>query len=154
MNSQVNLQTEKKGPKPNFSSRGGLGPRNSPKSQFRKGGFPKLGVPFFGVPILRTIISSLGSILGYNCFGKLPNCCRPRRSTYTTIRELGAMIPSVAWYVGPNSLIVVYMDPLGERRLWCWATPRRGQATLLKAVGLEMFGVWRGWLGPGCKVRS
>ena len=34
------------------------------------GGFPKLGVPFWGVPIIRTSI--LGSILGYPNIGKLP----------------------------------------------------------------------------------
>ena len=32
------------------------------------GGFPKLGVPFWGVPIIRT----LGSILGSPYLGKLP----------------------------------------------------------------------------------
>ena len=37
----------------------------------------------------------------------------PRGSTYTTIRELGPIIPSMVWYLGPDSLIVVYMDPLG-----------------------------------------
>ena len=35
-------------------------------------------------------------------------------STSTAIRELGPMIPSVVGTLGPDSLIVVYMDPLGK----------------------------------------
>ena len=36
-------------------------------------GFPKLGVPFWGVRIMRIIVLSiLGSILGFPYFGKLP----------------------------------------------------------------------------------
>ena len=35
------------------------------------GGFPKLGLPFWGVPIIR-IIKILGSILRSPYFGKLP----------------------------------------------------------------------------------
>ena len=37
----------------------------------------------------------------------------PKGSTYTTIREFGSIVPSIVWYFGPNSQIVVHMDPLG-----------------------------------------
>ena len=37
----------------------------------------------------------------------------PRGSIYTTIMELGPKRPSPLWFWGPNSIIVVYMDPLG-----------------------------------------
>ena len=37
----------------------------------------------------------------------------PRGSIYTTIMELGSKRPSPLWFSGPNSIIVVYMDPLG-----------------------------------------
>ena len=37
----------------------------------------------------------------------------PTESTYTTIRDLGPVIPSIVCILGPNFLIVVYMDPLG-----------------------------------------
>ena len=38
----------------------------------------------------------------------------PRGSIYTTIRELGPQIPPIQGImVGPNSLMVVYVDPLG-----------------------------------------
>ena len=39
----------------------------------------------------------------------------PEGPTYTTIMELGPKRPSQLWFLGPNSIIVVYMDPLG---LW------------------------------------
>ena len=32
---------------------------------------------------------------------------------YTTIMELGPKRPSPLWFLGPNSIVVVYMDPLG-----------------------------------------
>ena len=35
------------------------------------------------------------------------------KSIYTTIMELGLTRPSPVWFWGPNSMIVVYMDPLG-----------------------------------------
>ena len=38
----------------------------------------------------------------------------PRGSIYTTIMELGPKRPSPLWFWGPNSRIVVYMDPLGS----------------------------------------
>ena len=37
----------------------------------------------------------------------------PRRSIYTTIMELGRRRPSPLWFWEPNSIVVVYMDPLG-----------------------------------------
>ena len=37
----------------------------------------------------------------------------PRGSIYTTIMELGPERPSPLWFWGPNSIIVMYMDPLG-----------------------------------------
>ena len=37
----------------------------------------------------------------------------PRRSIYTTIMELGPRRPSLLWFEGPGSMVVVYMDPLG-----------------------------------------
>ena len=36
-------------------------------------GFTKIGVPFLGVLIIRTIVYILGSILGSPYFGKLPD---------------------------------------------------------------------------------
>ena len=36
-------------------------------------------------------------------------CKSSRGSTYTTIRELGPVIPSIVRYFGPNSLIVVIL---------------------------------------------
>ena len=36
----------------------------------------------------------------------------PRGSIYTTIMELSPKRPSPLWFWGPNSIIVVYMDPL------------------------------------------
>ena len=37
----------------------------------------------------------------------------PRGSIYTTIMESGPKRPSPLWFWGPNSIMVVYMDPLG-----------------------------------------
>ena len=37
----------------------------------------------------------------------------PKGSTYTTIRELGPIIPSVVWYSPKVIYIYIYMDPLG-----------------------------------------
>ena len=37
----------------------------------------------------------------------------PRGSIYTTIMELGPKRPSPLWFLGRNSIIVVYMNPLG-----------------------------------------
>ena len=37
----------------------------------------------------------------------------PRGSIYTTILELAPKRPSPLWFWGSNSIIVVYMDPLG-----------------------------------------
>ena len=33
---------------------------------------------------------------------------------YTTIMELGLKRPSLLWFWGPNSIMAVYMDPLGS----------------------------------------
>ena len=41
----------------------------------------------------------------------------PRGSINTTIMELGPERPSPLWFWGPNSIIVVYMDPLGLNNL-------------------------------------
>ena len=38
----------------------------------------------------------------------------PRGSIYATIMELGPKRPSPWWFFGPNSIIVVCMDPLGS----------------------------------------
>ena len=38
----------------------------------------------------------------------------PRGSTYTTIMELGPQTHNGDTLLGPNSVMVVYMDPLGE----------------------------------------
>ena len=42
----------------------------------------------------------------------------PTESTYTTMRELGPIIPSIVCILGPNSLVVVYIYmieiPLGS----------------------------------------
>ena len=35
---------------------------------------------------------------------------------YTTIMELGPERPSPLWFLGPDSIIVVYMDPLGNNK--------------------------------------
>ena len=37
----------------------------------------------------------------------------PRVSTDTTIRESGPIPPSVVWFLGPNSIIVISLYPLG-----------------------------------------
>ena len=37
----------------------------------------------------------------------------PRGSIYTTIRELGLKYHTIEGIMGPNSLMVVYVDPLG-----------------------------------------
>ena len=37
-----------------------------------------------------------------------------RGSIYTTIMELAPKRPSPLWFWGPNSIIIVYMDPLGS----------------------------------------
>ena len=37
----------------------------------------------------------------------------PRGSKDTAIMELGPKRPSSLWFWGPNSIIAVYMDPLG-----------------------------------------
>ena len=49
-----------------------------------------------------------------------PNAGLPRGSTYTTIRELGLKILTMEEIMGPNSLMVVYVDPPGytEKTLW------------------------------------
>ena len=36
----------------------------------------------------------------------------PRGSIYTTIMELGPKRPFILWFLGPNSIIVVYIVPL------------------------------------------
>ena len=41
----------------------------------------------------------------------------PRGSIYTAIMELGPKRPSPLWFLGPNSIIVVYVDPLGWQEL-------------------------------------
>ena len=38
----------------------------------------------------------------------------PRGSIYTTIMELGPKRPFLLWFWGPNSIMVVYVDPLGS----------------------------------------
>ena len=43
----------------------------------------------------------------------------PRGSIYTTIMELGPKRPSPLWFWGPNSILVVYMDPLGKLAIVC-----------------------------------
>ena len=43
----------------------------------------------------------------------------PRGSIYNTIIELGAQNHNGDGLLGPNSIIVVYMDPLG----WCALSP-------------------------------
>ena len=47
----------------------------------------------------------------------LPSACSglsgPRGFIYTTGMELGTERPSLLWFWGPNSIMVVYMDPLG-----------------------------------------
>ena len=40
-------------------------------------------------------------------------CTYPRGSIYTTIMELGPQNHSGDGLLGPNSIIVVYVDPLG-----------------------------------------
>ena len=59
--------------------------------------------------------------LGYSWYGRFAGVradgmgfgVYPRGSIYTTIMELGPKKPSPLWFLGPNSIIVVYMDPLG-----------------------------------------
>ena len=44
---------------------------------------------------------------------------KPSGSIHTTIMEPGPKRPSPfpLWFLGPNSITVVYMDPLGKRLL-------------------------------------
>ena len=54
---------------------------------------------------------------------------RARGSTYTTIRELGPIIPSIVWYFGayfPNIYIYIYMDPLGTYSFMSYKSYIRG----------------------------
>ena len=39
-----------------------------------------------------------------------------RGSIYTTIMDLGPKRPSLLWFWGPNSIIVVYVDPFGSAK--------------------------------------
>ena len=47
----------------------------------------------------------------------------PRGSTYTTIRELGPIIPSIVWYFGARFLNSCIYGPSG-----LWTTTRRGMS--------------------------
>ena len=47
-------------------------------------------------------------------FGGLGSQDIPRGSIYTTIREFGPKIPHYRRNYGPNSLMVIYVDPLGS----------------------------------------
>ena len=55
----------------------------------------------------------------------------PRGSTYTTIMELSPKRPSPLWPWGPNSTIVVYMEPLGYTTGKLWR--RMAQSFLLSS---------------------
>ena len=48
--------------------------------------------------------------------GTMSRCfsAQPRGSRYTTIMELGHQNHNTHGFLGPNSIIVVYMDPLGK----------------------------------------
>ena len=59
-------------------------------------------------------VEEFGGASGVEALGKLwVEGLVPRGSIYTTIMELGPKRPSPLWFLGPNSIIVVYMDPLG-----------------------------------------
>ena len=70
---------------------------------------------FFGVPssvcIVVTVVYSLKPGARTNRIGF--GGTFPRGPTYTTIVELGPKRPSLLWFWGPNSIVVVHMDPLG-----------------------------------------
>ena len=51
------------------------------------------------------------------CRWKFGTPGRARGSIYTTMMELGTKRPSLVWFWGPNSIMVVYMDPLGKATL-------------------------------------
>ena len=61
-------------------------------------GFPKFGVPFWGVPIIRSIVL-WGSILGSPYLGKLPFCRLPEKleSSPQALTGLGFGIQIEAW---------------------------------------------------------
>ena len=65
----------------------------------------------------------------------------PRGSTHTTIRELGPIIPSRVWYLWPNSLILVYMDPLGIYVLRILWAPQLRTKALEAGLNVEMPGI-------------
>ena len=50
----------------------------------------------------------------------VPPAGLPRGSIHTTIMELGPKRPSLLWFWDPNSIIGVYMDPLGYARFTVW----------------------------------
>ena len=54
----------------------------------------------------------VGSVSSFAGFSKAWDSL-PRGSIYTTIMDLGPKRPSPLWFLRPNSIIVVYMDPLG-----------------------------------------
>ena len=56
----------------------------------------------------------LGSGLGVMYLvGDFPRSCFPRGSIYTTVTEFGPQNHNGDGLLGLNSIIVVYMDPLG-----------------------------------------
>ena len=61
---------------------------------------------------LQPCICCEGSFLASPSFSRLRTCF-PRGSIYTTIMELGPQNHNGDGLLGPNSIIVVYMDPLG-----------------------------------------
>ena len=77
-------------------------------------------------------------------------CLNPRGSIYTTIRKLGPQIPYLEGVMGPTSVMVVYVDPLGI------VSPRADiNSKLLPAFCREEGKVFAntsnetGWLGLG-----
>ena len=83
--------------------------------------------------------------------GERPAVCRLRRSypkgpDYTTIVELGPKRPSLLWFWGPNSITVVYMDPLGQGAIGICHT----HVSCIGNLGLvfqEKGHIGRGWIG-------
>ena len=75
-----------------------------------------LGVRFSPYAIAETVnlMTALKNELIYKYAFKQVN---PRGSIYTTIMELGLQNHDGDALLGPNSIIVVYIDPLGMLRL-------------------------------------
>ena len=49
--------------------------------------------------------------------------------------ELGLKRPSLLWFLGPNSIVVLYMEPLGMSRESSWVETAKDLFTRLEVGG-------------------